>query len=152
MFISAVAIAFSRGWLMTLVTIATVPAIVFGAYLYSIAAAKEESELVNDYAEAGGKAEEAISSIKTVKQLNGEKFEADNYADRLINVTKNSTKYGMLVGIGLGSLIAMILFSYSLGFWFGSNCVEGSSKCPPSMNGGKAYSAGDVMVIFFGIF
>jgi len=40
--------------------------------------------------------------------------------------------------------------SYSLGFWFGSHCVEGSSTCSPSVTGGK-YQPGDVLVIFFSI-
>lgn len=44
-----------------------------------------------------------------------------------------------------------MLSSYALGFWFGSHCVEGSSRCPPDLNGGQKYTAGDVLIVFFSI-
>lgn len=44
-----------------------------------------------------------------------------------------------------------MLSSYGLGFWFGSNCVEDTSSCPSSLNNGRKYSTGDVLVIFFSI-
>jgi ATP-binding cassette, subfamily B (MDR/TAP), member 1 len=151
MFIAGFVIAFIKGWLMTLVTLASLPAIGLGGYLYSTAIAKKDTELQKEYSEAGGMAEQAIASIKTVKQLNGEKFEADKYAETLTVVTKNSTKYGVYIGIGLGSLFGFMLCSYGLGFWFGSNCVEDTVHCPSKYNGGYKYSAGDVLVIFFSI-
>jgi len=40
-----------------------------------------------------------------------------------------------------------MLLSYSLGFWFGSHCVEVSSVC----NSGRKYTAGEVLIIFFSI-
>lgn len=43
-----------------------------------------------------------------------------------------------------------MLASYSLGFWYGSNCVEGNSSCPPSVSR-QTYTAGDVLVVFFSI-
>ena len=43
-----------------------------------------------------------------------------------------------------------MLSSYGLGFWYGSNCVEGNSDCPVSLTKAK-YSPGDVLVIFFSI-
>ena len=57
----------------------------------------------------------------------------------------------MLIGIGIGTLFGFMFMSYSLGFWFGSNCVEGTETCPKSLNGGNVYSAGDVLAIFFSI-
>lgn len=74
MFIAGFIIAFTKGWLMTLVSLATLPAIGFGGYLYATAIARKNTELQKEYSEAGGKAQQAISSIKTVKALNGEQF------------------------------------------------------------------------------
>lgn len=71
MFIAGFTIAFIKGWLMTLVCIASLPAIGLGGYLYSTAIAKKDTELEKEYSAAGGKAEQAIAAIKTVKQLNG---------------------------------------------------------------------------------
>jgi len=36
------------------------------------------------------------------------------------------------------------LGAHALGFWYGSNCVEGNSSCP-----GDHYQPGDVLIIFF---
>lgn len=44
-----------------------------------------------------------------------------------------------------------MLASYGLGFWYGSHCVEGSDSCPPRLNGGEKYTAGDVLIVFFSI-
>jgi len=45
---------------------------------------------------------------------------------------------------------ASMFLLYSLGYWFGSNCAEGNSSCPPSTSG-KIYSTGDVITIFFAV-
>ncbi len=43
MFIAGFVIAFTKGWLMTLVTLATLPAIGLGGYLYATAIAKKDT-------------------------------------------------------------------------------------------------------------
>jgi hypothetical protein len=43
-----------------------------------------------------------------------------------------------------------MLSSYALGFWYGSNCVEGTESCSPSISK-QNYTAGDVLVVFFSI-
>jgi len=53
------------------------------------------------------------------------------------------------MGIGLGVLFFAMLASYSLGFWYGSLCVEGTSSCLNGNSGDKLYTAGDVLIIFF---
>jgi len=49
MFIAGFVIAFSKGWTMTLVCIASLPAIGLGGYLYSTAIAKKDTELEKEY-------------------------------------------------------------------------------------------------------
>jgi hypothetical protein len=68
----------------------------------------------------------------------------------LRDVASKALKYGMLSGLGIGLLFFVMLASYSLGFWYGSHCVEGTSSCPPNISG-QTYTAGDVLVIFFSI-
>lgn len=51
--------------------------------------------------------------------------------------------------MGIGGMFFAMLASYSLGFWFGSNCVEKDSSCLPHASGN--YTAGSVLVIFFSI-
>lgn len=45
---------------------------------------------------------------------------------------------------------ASMFLLYSLGYWFGSHCAEGSSNCPVSTSG-KLYTAGDVITVFFAV-
>lgn len=151
MFVSGFIIAFIYGWLMTLVIATTLPVMGLGGYLFMSAIAGKDKGQAQEYAEAGGQVEQAISAIKTVKQLNGEPFEALNYQETLKNVTKNSAKHGALLGLGLGVLFFSILVSYALGFWYGSTCVEGTDSCPPHLNGGNKYTAGDVLTVFFSV-
>ena len=150
MFVSGCIIALYYGWVMALVIMACLPFIAIGGAIYGGTIESKEKDQEKEYAEAGGLAEQSFASIKTVKQLNGEQFEADNYAEVLKRVTSNSLKYGLYMGIGIGLLFGAMLFSYALGFWFGSHCVEGSHRCPPGLNpGDNKYTAGDTLIVFF---
>ena len=71
MFVAGFIIAFIYGWLMTLVVMCSLPVIAIGGALFASATAKKDKDQEKDYAEAGGQVEQAISSIKTVKQMNG---------------------------------------------------------------------------------
>ena len=80
MFLAGFIIAFIYGWLMTLVVLASLPIIAIGGMMYASAIESKDMNQEKDYAEAGGLVEQAIAGIKTVKQLNGEQYEADRYA------------------------------------------------------------------------
>ena len=151
MFIAGFVIAFVYGWLMTLVVLCSLPFLAIGGMLYASASQKKIKDQEKDYAEAGGQAEQAFAAIKTVKQMNGEQFEADRYKETLKAVTEASTKYGVYLGLGMGSLFFAMLAAYALGFWYGSLCVEGHNGCPPRLNGGQKYTGGDVLIVFFSI-
>ena len=72
MFFAGFIIAFIKGWLMTLVMLASVPVLMLGGGLWMYVLSNKDQVLKKEYAAAGGRAEEAISAIKTVKMLNGE--------------------------------------------------------------------------------
>lgn len=63
--------AFITGWLMTLVVLATIPALGIAGYFYIKIIGDKDKKQQKSYANAGGRAEQAIAAIKTVKQLNG---------------------------------------------------------------------------------
>lgn len=74
MLISGLTIAFSKGWLMTIVIIVAIPVLVISKYIYSRFILNKHAKEQEYYSEAGGRAEEALFSIKTVKMLNGENY------------------------------------------------------------------------------
>jgi hypothetical protein len=47
-------------------------------------------------------------------------------------------------------IFAIILISYSLGIWYGVQCIIGSSSCPSHISL-QDYSAGNVLAIFFSL-
>lgn len=67
-------IAFVKGWIMAFVIISVLPAIGLGGYAYMTVVAMQDKQMQKDYASAGGRAEQAISAVKTVKMLNGEQY------------------------------------------------------------------------------
>lgn len=64
-------IAFIKGWLMSLVCLAGFPVLGISAVLYFRQLQMSNRDIENIYTQAGGKTEQAFSSIKTVKQLGG---------------------------------------------------------------------------------
>lgn len=54
MFIAGFAIAFSKGWLMTLVALCSIPAIGIAGGLYIFAIGSMDQKLAKDYSKAGG--------------------------------------------------------------------------------------------------
>ena len=72
--VSGFVIAYIKGWQMALVVTAAIPAIGFTGFLYVTILKSKDSRTTANYNEAGGKAEEALGAIKTVKSLNGESF------------------------------------------------------------------------------
>jgi len=63
---------FVKGWLMSLVLLATLPALAMAGFLYIYVLENKYATEQEMYMKAGGKAEQAISAVKTVKQLSGE--------------------------------------------------------------------------------
>mgnify|MGYP003512039092 CR=1 FL=1 len=64
-------IAYIKGWQMALVVTAGIPAIGFTGYIFVTILQTKDTKTSSLYNEARGIAEEVISSIKTVKSLNG---------------------------------------------------------------------------------
>ena len=62
-----------------------------------------------------------------------------------------SLKLGAKEGLGMGLMYFFVFFCYALGFWYGTQCVSGSSLCDPKYHNNRPYKSGDVIVIFFSI-
>lgn len=71
MMVSGCVIALVRGWLLTLVMLSLFPLLIGSMYFYTKVNYNKSQLEEEIYARAGGRAEEALSSIKTVKMLNG---------------------------------------------------------------------------------
>ncbi len=71
MAISGMVVAFARGWLLTLVLLGVFPIIIGSMYLFMYNVQNKGKREEKSYSVAGGRAEQALAAIKTVKMLNG---------------------------------------------------------------------------------
>ncbi|KAF9287776.1 ATP-binding cassette, sub-B (MDR TAP), member 4, partial [Mortierella antarctica] len=91
-FIAGFVIAFSNGWRMSLVLMSTVPLMaVCGAFMAKYAT-QSSVEGQGSYAKAGGLAEQAIGSIRTVFAFNGQKRELQKFSVNLDAAYKEGVK------------------------------------------------------------
>jgi ATP-binding cassette subfamily B (MDR/TAP) protein 1 len=65
-------------------------------------------------------------------------------------VKDENETFGLKIAASFGLMNGSMFLLYSVGYWFGSNCVEGNSNCPASASGGL-YSPGAVITVFFSV-
>ncbi|VDK42595.1 unnamed protein product [Anisakis simplex] len=139
-FFAGFIVAFVYDWRLTLIMMSLSPFMVIcGAFLAKLMASATAKESEN-YAVAGGIAEEVITSIRTVDAFNGQQLECDRYN----NALKGSMKTGILkafyVGLGLAMTFLVLFSSYTLAFWVGTDYVYEDAITP-----------GTMLTVFFGV-
>jgi ATP-binding cassette subfamily B (MDR/TAP) protein 1 len=66
---------------------------------------------------------QALNAIKTVKMLDGEEFESNNYTKYLKEAAKTSVLYKAFSGFGFGLIESVLMFTYALGFWYSTKLI-----------------------------
>ncbi|KAM3147604.1 hypothetical protein pb186bvf_000411 [Paramecium bursaria] len=136
------------GWKLALVIFGMMPvAGIFMAIFMKLTAAQERSQL-DAYSKANGLSEQAISAIKTVKSLTGEDFEFSRYSQCLQKAAQNSMKYHLGIGISFALLYGQMMWSYSLGFWYGSKLIIDQTQ---NESTGDKYTVADIITTFYSI-
>ena len=67
-----------------------------------------------------------------------------------MEASKNSFKYSITSGMGIGGVFFALLAAYSLAYWFGSKCILQEDNCHPDV-AGQTYTTGNVLTIFYSI-
>jgi ATP-binding cassette, subfamily B (MDR/TAP), member 1 len=116
-FVGGIIIGFTQGWQEALVLIGALPFIACaGAWM-----AKHLSEFAKAgeraYRGAGGVAEEALSGVRTVASLCGERREKDRYVRNLGTALKTGLGKAWVTGFGLGLVMMSLFCTYALGLW-----------------------------------
>ncbi|KAG0351616.1 ATP-binding cassette, sub-B (MDR TAP), member 4, partial [Podila minutissima] len=123
-FVAGFAVAFSNGWRMSLVLLTSVPLMAICGALMAKYTMESTSNGQGSYAKAGGLAEQAIGSIRTVFAFDGQKRELKKFSVTLDEAYKSGVKKAWATGIGMGSFMLIMFLSYSLAFWYGSREVK----------------------------
>ncbi|KAJ8898766.1 hypothetical protein K2173_005085 [Erythroxylum novogranatense] len=139
-FIGAFVIAFIKGWLLTLVMLASIPLMVLAGAGMSIMISRTASLGQNAYGKAANVVEQTIGSIRTVASFTGEKQAIESYKKHLITAYKSVVREGFAAGLGLGTVFAVAFCTYSLSIWFGAKMILE-----------KGYSGGEVFNVIIAV-
>ncbi|KAL5700418.1 ABC-type xenobiotic transporter [Ranunculus cassubicifolius] len=116
-------VAFSRGWLLVLVMMSTVPLLIFSGATMSMAVTLMATREQEAYSRAASLVEQTIGSIKTVASFTGEREAINQYNKFLIRSYKSSVQEGLAAGLGMGMVLFVIFCSYGLAVWSGSRFI-----------------------------
>ncbi|KAH7521541.1 hypothetical protein FEM48_Zijuj07G0044500 [Ziziphus jujuba var. spinosa] len=139
-FFGGFAIAFAKGWLLSLVLLSCIPPLIIAGGVIATVTTKMASQGQLAYAEAGNVVEQTVGSIRTVASFTGEKRAIDKYDKKLDAAYKSATHQGLLTGFGLGVVLLIIFGTYALAVWYGSKLIID-----------KGYNGGDVLNVIFAI-
>ncbi|XVF22190.1 hypothetical protein REPUB_Repub12eG0152500 [Reevesia pubescens] len=123
LFIGGFVVAFIRGWLLTLVMLATLPLLVIAGGVMSLIIANTASQGQNAYDKAATVVEQTIGSIRTVASFTGEKQAISNYTKFLASAYKSGVYQGSISGLSLGMVMLITYCSYALAVWFGGRMI-----------------------------
>ncbi|KAG0292687.1 Multidrug resistance protein 1 [Linnemannia gamsii] len=137
-FVAGFVIALTHGWKMALVLMTTVPLMATAGVLMAKYAGDSSADGQDSYAAAGGLAEQAIGSIRTVAAFGGQKRELQKFDAILEEAYKSGVKKAIATGLGTGSFIMIMFMGYSLAFYYGSGQVKDGKMLP-----------GDVLTVLF---
>ncbi|KAK9810283.1 hypothetical protein WJX72_007941 [[Myrmecia] bisecta] len=137
-FIFGMAIAFWKGWSMTLVILAVTPLLAGAGAILAIYMGKMSTKAGDAYGRANSIASEALASIRTVVAFNSEQNTLQTYMQSLLLPQKMGITSSILQGTVLGVTNFIFLSSYALALWYGSTRVRAND-----------YTGGDVMNVLF---
>eukprot|EP00761_Pharyngomonas_kirbyi_P013081 gb/GECH01013108.1/.p1 GENE.gb/GECH01013108.1/~~gb/GECH01013108.1/.p1 ORF type:complete len:702 (+),score=223.67 gb/GECH01013108.1/:1-2106(+) len=121
--IGGICFAFAYGWQMTLVVLATSPALFLSIAVQGGAFHYFQKKTTNTAELATNVAEESITGLKTVRAFAGEEKENERYTQTL-RKTKNVSYYkGIVQGFTIGSIFFVVWGVCALAFWFGGRRV-----------------------------
>ncbi|KAM0031914.1 putative ABC-type xenobiotic transporter [Helianthus debilis subsp. tardiflorus] len=139
-FICGYIVGFKESWKVSLVILAVTPVTMFCGIAYKAVYVGLATKEVSSYKKAGGIAEQAISSIRTVFSFVAEQKVADRYDALLQESIPVGKKLGFAKGIGIGVIYLVTYSTWALAFWYGSILIS-----KHEISGGKAIAC------FFGV-
>ncbi|KAL0459172.1 UNVERIFIED_CONTAM: ABC transporter B family member 11 [Sesamum latifolium] len=122
-FFGGFVIAFTKGWLLTMVLLSAIPLLVISAASMSVLMAKLTSRGQAAYSAAAIVVEQTLGSIRTVASFTGERQAVEKYEKSLNRAYEAGVQEGLAAGLGSGIFMFVLFSSYALGLWFGAKMI-----------------------------
>ncbi|CAH8390935.1 unnamed protein product [Eruca vesicaria subsp. sativa] len=122
-FLGGYALAFLKGWLLTIVMLTSIPLLAMAGAATSIIFTIASSQQQAAYAKASTIVEQTCGSIRTVASFTGEKQATSSYKELINLAYKLSVKQGLSTGLGWGVMFFVFFCSYALAIWFGGEMI-----------------------------
>ncbi|CAM0878108.1 unnamed protein product [Alopecurus aequalis] len=133
-------LALSRGWILTLVVMTSVPPLFIILLLLSRAIFVLSAHVQAANGEVGRVIEQTVGDIKTVASFGGERKAAEKYSTAVVAFYKSEVYMDAVLGC-VGGFIQLVLFSScGLAVWYGSTLIIN-----------KGFSAGSVVSVIMTI-
>ncbi|KAL5227561.1 hypothetical protein ABZP36_015826 [Zizania latifolia] len=139
-FIGGFIIAFTRGWLLTLVMLTSLPVIALAGAVSAQLLSRVSSKRQTSYSDAGDTVEQTIGSIRTVVSFNGENKAIAMYSSFIKKAYRTAIEEGIITGFGMGSVLCIMFCTYGLAFWYGGKLIVE-----------KGYTGGRIITILFAV-
>ncbi|VAH62870.1 unnamed protein product [Triticum turgidum subsp. durum] len=133
-------IAFTKGWLLTLAMLTSLPLIAIAGSVSAQLLTRVSSKRLTSYSDAADTVELTIGSIRTVVSFNGEKKAIEMYNKFIKNAYMTVVEEGLVSGFGMGSVFCIIFSSYGLAFWYGGKLIID-----------KGYTGGKIITVLFAV-
>ncbi|KAF8696110.1 hypothetical protein HU200_037000 [Digitaria exilis] len=133
-------IAFTRGWLLTLVMLTSLPLVAIAGAVAAQLLTKVSSNKLTSYGDAGDTVEQTIGAIQTVVSFNGENKAVAMYKRLIKKAYRTDILEGLTNGFGMGSVFCILFCSYGLAFWYGGKLIVD-----------KAYTGGKIITVLFAV-
>jgi ATP-binding cassette subfamily B (MDR/TAP) protein 1 len=102
----------------------------------------------DSYMKAGSDSEQAIIGIRTVKSLNGEEHEIENYKNCIEQARITLIKFGWIQGASFGLMFLAIYLNYGLALWSGGQMILDKRQ---NANFDRPMTTSDVITTFFAV-
>ncbi|KAF8043093.1 hypothetical protein BT93_A1440 [Corymbia citriodora subsp. variegata] len=122
-FVAGFMIAFTKGWLLTLIMLTMIPLLVIAGGVSSLIISKTASRGRSTYAKAATVVEQTIGSIRTVASFTGEKQAITNYSKFLVHAYRSGVHEGLAAGLGFGTVMLIVFGGYALAIWCGAKLI-----------------------------
>ncbi|XP_050210134.1 ABC transporter B family member 9-like isoform X2 [Mercurialis annua] len=122
-FIGGFVIAFVKGWHLALVLLVSVPVMMFNYRFLTVTVSKLVLCQIGARMQAGNIVEQTIGAIRMVASFTGEKHAIAKYNEKLKIVYEASTRQGLALGLGVGTIFAVLFGSYGFASWYGSKLI-----------------------------